>query len=122
MLHLDDPCRNLMNQGLHFPLFGYGQYRIGDATCVCATEAPAVLGRCILSDETCLAFAAKRINDTVCDALAGACVRRYYPRDDSDAVLRCLKSYGAGVRCPELAPSDIWGMYPVGESVEPRCA
>ena len=28
-------------------------------------------------------------------------------------VYACLHKHGRGVQCPELAPSDVWGLYPV---------
>jgi hypothetical protein len=124
-------------EGLTFPFFGYTQSRIGDAgggLCVCATEDAGVLGRCIVSSETCASLNPMMMmastttttsggsvaNDTTdCIALTTACAvgqqQPFYSRvDESENVMRCLTRYGQGVRCPELAPSDIWGLFPVG--------
>ena len=88
-------CQVRPAEGLFFPLFGYGQYRIGDAnTCVCATEDPLVLGRCIVSDETCGTWVPQ--NDSECGMLTEACSRRYYSREDLHSVLRCLRRNGQG--------------------------
>ena len=33
------------------------------------------------------------------------------------SVYACLHTHGAGVKCPELAPSDVWGLFPVPASI-----
>ena len=108
-------------EGLSFPLHGYMQARIGSSACVCAISDAAVLDRCQILNETCATWQQQKNNDTAflalkgCDILNQACINgQFYNIDDNEAVMQCLMEYGEGVRCPELAPSDIWGLFPVG--------
>jgi hypothetical protein len=98
--------------GLSFPHFGYNQYRIGDVQrCVCAT--PLSGGMCAVSNETC----ASRH-----ECMAEACAAGFYdPRAQADSILHCLTTVANTVRCPELAPSDIWGLFPAGCTTQ-ECA
>ena len=45
-------------------------------------------------------------------SLPAAAVYAYSLSDVAD-VFVCLHALGDGIRCPELGPSDVWGIYPV---------
>jgi hypothetical protein len=55
------------------------------------------------------------------ECVAEACARGFYEPAQADAILYCLRTKENTVRCPELAPSDIWGLFPVGCTTQ-ECA
>jgi hypothetical protein len=69
-------------------------------------------GKCIVSNETC----ASR-----CQCMAEACARGFYEQHQTESILHCLTTQENKVRCPELGPSDIWGLFPVGCTTQ-ECA
>ena len=112
-------------QGLTFPLYGFLQSRIGDSTCICATVDPTGT-QCVISPETCASYQAVagtnrtpsdacRLFSTVCNAASS-----YYSLQDAKVILQCLmeQRQQLGVRCPELGPSDFWGLFPAGCSTQ----
>jgi hypothetical protein len=102
-------------EGLSFPNFGYNQYRIGDTgTCVCAMPS-ADPGMCVVPNETCASDGGR--------CLRAACSRpqRDYDPREAESIRHCLATSAAAVRCPELAPSDLWGLFPVGCTTQ-ECA
>jgi hypothetical protein len=129
------------NDGLSFPLHGFMADQLGDAgttRCVCALNHASDLGRCTVHPDTCTTFltalssaaagtsiGAVLGNWTGCAVLQAACrppsPAYQYLLADADTVLDCLRSAPLrspdgkwGVRCPELGPSDLWGLFPVG--------
>jgi len=120
--------------GKTFPLYGFLQGGIGDADtqCICAVNHIEDLSKCTVQEDTCQSFwsssyAAVIIqkNWTGCAILASTCTAgtpRFYQRSDAPKVLECLQyalhssisASDKGVRCPELGPSDHWGLFPVG--------
>jgi hypothetical protein len=117
----------------HFPLYGFESQSIGhaNASCVCATAMDEV--NCVLSVETCASVLASiahtnattemESGTTSCDGLRDACQtpsRTYDVRQQGPAVRRCLRLHpsAAAVRCPELGPSDLWGLFPAGSTLE----
>jgi hypothetical protein len=128
------------NQGLSFPLYGFLTERLGDADsrCVCALQHATDLSQCVLSADTCATFRALDPGSSSgsssggrrgCGLLRTACLgvsAQTYALEEAPAVLDCLRSSlpppltannasgGGGVRCPELGPSDVWGLFPVG--------
>jgi hypothetical protein len=113
-----------VGEGLSFPFHGFMQGQIGhaDQTCACATSDPVITGQCVVSQESCVSFlnfSGAQTADPACSVLAGACTLSggRYPRTSVPAVLQCLRSVYSdsegGVRCPELGPSDWWGLFPV---------
>ena len=95
------------DETMHHRGFSWG--RIGTRTCVCAEEDAT-------NPDTCL-FAASSIcpllpNITACTTLSNACTAKTYRYPKKESVFECIRAMGAGVRCPELAPSDAWGLFP----------
>ena len=108
-----------------FPFFGFLAHGIGDAnqSCVCATPHPQDSTRCVVDASTCLSIAnlSSTSTTTVARELTDACARpsrAYTQAADAGAILASLLlPASAGVRCPELGPSDLlWGLAPVGAS------
>ena len=105
------------DEGRSFPLFGFLSRTLGEADagamCVCAFDHPTLSGMCQVLPETCASLPA----GTTCLQAACAASGRQYALQDARAVLDCLvndnRTHGV-VRCPELGPSDLWGLYPVG--------
>jgi len=91
--------------------------------------------------------AAAQSNWTGCAVMAAACTQlsgnRHYQRADASVVLECLRNTPLSlsttttsttfttnaqqqqqkeeVRCPELGPSDHWGLFPVGCTLQVQC-
>ena len=115
------PVEARVDEGLTFPLFGFLQGQIGqaDQTCVCATNHPTMLDQCVISAESCASFLHLRSSsDTLCGLVTAACASSgTYNRIHVPQVLACLQTVyddnEGGVRCPELGPSDWWGLFPV---------
>jgi hypothetical protein len=107
------------NEGLSFPSFGFLQYPIGEGhdECICAYNHHQSTDYCVIPAESCTSFwnHSSPTNDN-CDFLRETCrnsnIDSTYKREYADRVLNCLRST-PGVRCPELGPSDIWGLFPV---------
>jgi hypothetical protein len=110
------------DEALSFPFYGFLQYPIGEAhdMCVCSYNHPQDTESCVISIETCGSFmnttaTTVTAEDENCKFLRNTCMyppRGVYLRKNADMILNCLKTM-AGVRCPELGPSDIWGLFPV---------
>ena len=113
-LHMSDPkvgdfvIRQLDTSSQRLPLFGFQWGAVGDkaAYCPCGWFVPKTK-RCVLDAAVCPS------NQTCLQAFCGG-----YAPEQADAVEDCLRQLGAGVRCPEMGPSDMWGLFPVdcGES------
>ena len=102
-----------------FPFFGFLAQSVGDAglLCVCATPHPQDSTRCVVDASTCATLS----NTTGPPELLAACARparAYTQATAAGGILQALRQpENAGVRCPELGPSDLlWGLAPVGAS------
>ena len=128
------------DQGQRLPLFGFLSRTIGQAAggtqCVCALNHASDAALCQLQPDTCATVRAwlggggnKKNLSSGCAALLAGCASSglTYSLDGAAAVLDCLRrlppspvtaalnqTVGGGVRCPELGPSDLWSLYPVG--------
>jgi hypothetical protein len=105
-----------VQDGLSFPFFGFLRGHLGYAnqTCVCAENDPTLKGQCVMSSETCASFVAVAGNGVPnCEVVMRACSQGGYDRANVPLVWECLRQVGPGVRCPELGPSDWWGLFPV---------
>ena len=103
--------------GASFAHRGFSWGLIGAPTCLCAENHPTLADRCLVDVATLCPFAAST-DAASCGVLRAACSQTggAYPRtaDAIGAMFACLHNEtAAGVRCPELAPSDAWGLYPV---------
>ena len=113
-MHVSDPAvgdfvvRELPVESQQLPLFGFQWGAIGDAEqyCPCGWLLPA-FQTCALDAAAC----APPVASPCLQALCNATGREYLP-SDADAVEDCLASAGAGVRCTEMGPSDLWGLFP----------
>ena len=118
------------DEGRSLPLFGFLSRTLGEAgsgaMCVCALDHPTVSGMCQVTPDTCASLPPGACPGT----LGAACSSNQaggsgggggaYLLQDAAGVLGCLVNLsttttpgGGGVRCPELGPSDLWGLYPV---------
>ena len=93
--------------------FGWGQ--IGGQTCLCSEEDPAQSDLCRMNKATVCSQLLQ--GHSMCRDLVSACASNtsysYSKKTDTAKVFSCLQQAGAGVQCPELAPSDVWGLFPV---------
>ena len=96
------------DEGASFPLHGFSWGMLGYGNCVCGSLETATT--CRLSDEACAGAPA--------GCLAALCQERRYALSDARAVWECLHASGSGVRCPELGPSDSWGLFPMDCSTQ----
>jgi hypothetical protein len=87
-------------------LRGFSWGLVGSLTCLCAEATSS--GDCRLSMTDVCARPPPCLQQTC--ASGGV-----YPltRAAVASVYACLHTHGAGVKCPELAPSDVWGLFPV---------
>ena len=110
-MHVSDPVvdstfvvKQLDSESQNVPLFGFVWGAVGDAQkyCPCGWLAS---GMCVLDAEACV--------DAHAPCLQALCQTQHYSPSQADAVEACLVSAGAGVRCLEMGPSDLWGLFPV---------
>jgi hypothetical protein len=107
-------------EDLSFPFHGFLQRSIGEAhsMCICAFNHHEDIESCVIPAESCASFLnLTRSSPTTaaCQLLNQICThppQGIYYRQDSNFILNCLKTL-PGVRCPELGPSDLWGLFPV---------
>ena len=107
-----------VGEDLSFPLFGFLQGQLGsyDTTCVCADNDPLISGQCVMSTETCASLLSlPSASLRQCQLFRDACQSGAgkYQRTNVPDARECLRQMGPGVRCPELGPSDWWGLFPV---------
>jgi len=89
------------DEGLSFPLHGFSWGMMGYQNCLCGSSWTP--GTCKLSDEAC--------GQRLSPCMQALCNQSFYSLEDSPSVWECLHS-SAAVRCPELGPSDSWGLFP----------
>ena len=104
-------------EDLSFPFHGFLQRSIGEAhsMCICGFNHHEDIESCVISVESCSSFLNLTTGTTTCQFLNQICTRPplgMYSRQDSSLILNCLETL-PGVRCPELGPSDLWGLFPV---------
>lgn len=104
---------------LSMPLHGFSWGMLGNAheTCLCGYEHPGNPSLCQMAREACdqiivMPVVAGKENAACVSQLTGMC-RDGYAKDLVPQVWSCLHHHMAGVRCPELGPSDSWGIFPV---------
>ena len=95
------------DEGLSFPFHGFSWGMLGFPFCLCGAPSATVPFQCILAEEACRAPCA-----------ADICAREgrtYSLMTEGQGLWECLhqKVNTTQLRCPELALSDSWGLFPV---------
>jgi hypothetical protein len=85
-------------------------------TCLCGYEHVELPGDCVLSSEACAFILSTSDNNNSCVRnLQDICrfSNGQYPKEFISEMWACLHSHLPGIRCPELGPSDSWGLFPM---------
>ena len=110
---------------LSFPFHGFTWGMLGSAssTCLCGYEDPLLPDQqCMLSREACVQL--QTYDSTNADTPAAqTCItdlKRFctvsqgkYSKTQLPAIWQCLHAHLPRLRCPELGPSDSWGLFPM---------
>ena len=106
--------KQLSENSQTLPLFGFQWGAVGDERqyCPCGWLLPASR-TCVLDAEACV--------DPRAPCLQALCRDGHYAPSQADEVEACLATAGAGVRCLEMGPSDLWGLFPVDCGAQEQC-
>lgn len=104
---------------LSIPFHGFTWGMLGNAheTCLCGYDHVQLPGDCVMSSEACVSILAISNNNSIeCISTLQNICRNFngqYSKGLISEIWACLHSHLPKLRCPELGPSDSWGLFPM---------